>query len=42
MFHVSDAPGLGIDFDEAEAQPYRYERGYHPIFRLLDGTMWNY
>lgn len=42
MFHISDAPGLGIDFDEKEAERYSYERGYHPIVRLEDGTMWNY
>ena len=42
MFHVSDAPGLGVDFDENEAQRYNYERRYHPVVRLEDGTMWNY
>lgn len=42
MFHVSDAPGLGVDFDEKEAKRYSYERRYHPIVRLEDGTMWNY
>lgn len=42
MFHVSDAPGLGVDFDAKEAERYSYERRYHPIVRLEDGTMWNY
>ena len=42
MFHVSDAPGLGVDFDEIEAQRYSYARGYHPVVRLEDGTLWNY
>jgi len=42
MFHISDAPGLGVDFDEKEAQRYEYKRGYHPVVRLEDGTMWNY
>lgn len=42
MFHISDAPGLGVDFDENEAQRYSYERRYHPIVRLEDGTLWNY
>ncbi|MBU2677462.1 MAG: hypothetical protein KJP16_10280, partial [Gammaproteobacteria bacterium] len=42
MFHVTDAPGLGIDFDEKEAQRYSYERSYHPVVRLEDGTLWNY
>lgn len=41
-FHVSDAPGLGVDFDEAEAKRYRYKPGSHPVVRLEDGTLWNY
>lgn len=41
-FHISDAPGLGVDFDEKEAQRYSYKRGYHPVVRLEDGTVWNY
>jgi len=42
MFHISDAPGLGVDFDDEEAKRYSFERRYHPIVRLEDGTMWNY
>lgn len=42
MVHVSDAPGLGVDFDETEAARYSYEPGSHPIVRLEDGTLWNY
>jgi mannonate dehydratase len=42
MFHVSDAPGLGVDFDESEAAKYTYVPGSHPIVRLEDGTVWNY
>lgn len=42
MFLVSDAPGLGVDFDETEAARYSYEPGSHPIVRLQDGTMWDY
>ncbi len=41
-FYVSDEPGLGVDFDEKEAEQYSYERRYHPICRLEDGTLWNY
>lgn len=41
-FYVSDAPGLGVDFDEKEVKKYTYERGFHPVVRLEDGTMWNY
>ena len=42
LFYVSDAPGLGVDFDETEAQRYCYQPGSHPIVRLEDGTLWNY
>ena len=42
MFYVSDAPGLGVDFDEKEAGRYRYQPGSHPIVRLEDGTLWDY
>lgn len=42
MFHISDTPGLGVDFDESQAQNYSYERRYHPVARLTDGTLWNY
>jgi mannonate dehydratase len=42
MFFVSDAPGLGVDFDEREATKYEYAPSSHPIVRLEDGTLWNY
>lgn len=42
MFYVSDAPGLGVDFDEKEAARYDFIPGSHPIVRLTDGTMWDY
>lgn len=42
MMHVSDAPGLGVDFDENEAAKYEFKPGSHPIVRLQDGTMWDY
>lgn len=42
MVYVSDAPGLGVDFDETEAARYSYSAGSHPVVRLQDGTMWNY
>ncbi|WP_298355633.1 D-mannonate dehydratase ManD [uncultured Litoreibacter sp.] len=42
QFFVSDAPGLGIDFDEGEAKRYSYKPGSHPVVRLEDGTLWNY
>ncbi len=42
LFHVSDAPGLGVDFSEDEAAKYSYKPGSHPVVRLEDGTVWNY
>ncbi len=42
LFQVSDAPGLGVDFDEKEAERYSYQPGSHPVVRLEDGTMWDY
>lgn len=42
LFYVSDAPGLGVDFDESEAEHYSYQQGFHPVTRLSDGTLWNY
>lgn len=42
MFMVDAAPGLGVDFDEGEAQKYEYVPGSHPVVRLKDGTLWNY
>lgn len=42
LLYVSDAPGLGVDFDEQEAARYEYKPGSHPIVRLEDGTLWNY
>ncbi|MGD2134950.1 MAG: D-galactonate dehydratase family protein [Gemmatimonadales bacterium] len=37
--HPGDAPGLGVDIDEALAAKYPYQRAYLPINRKLDGTM---
>ena len=42
LFYVSDAPGLGVDFDETEVKRYNYQQGFHPVTRLTDGTVWNY
>lgn len=42
MVYVSDAPGLGVDFDEKEVERYSYVAGSHPVVRLEDGTLWNY
>lgn len=37
--HPGDAPGLGVDIDEALAAKHPYQRAYLPIARKLDGTM---
>lgn len=42
MAYVSEAPGLGVDFDEAAALQYPYKRSYLPVSRLEDGTLWNW
>lgn len=42
LFAVSDAPGLGVDFDEKEVERYGFVAGSHPVVRLEDGTVWNY
>ena len=34
-----DAPGVGVDMDEALATQYPYQRAYLPVNRRLDGTM---
>lgn len=42
MAYVSEAPGLGIDFDEEAAKAHPYKRSYLPVSRLEDGTLWNW
>ena len=37
--HPGDAPGLGVDIDEALAASYPYEPAYLPVNRLTDGTV---
>ena len=37
--HPGEAPGLGVDIDEALAAGYPYQRAYLPINRKFDGTM---
>jgi mannonate dehydratase len=34
-----DAPGLGVEIDEALAAGFPYQRAYLPVNRKLDGTM---
>ncbi|MFY0652059.1 MAG: D-galactonate dehydratase family protein [Cyclobacteriaceae bacterium] len=40
--YVTDAPGLGVEFNETFAKEYPYEKAYLPINRLEDGTMFNW
>ncbi|MBB5518979.1 D-mannonate dehydratase ManD [Amphiplicatus metriothermophilus] len=40
--HPGDAPGHGVDIDEALAKKYPYDPKQLPVARLKDGTMWNW
>ena len=40
--HPGEAPGHGVDIDEALAARYPYRRAYLPVNRLQDGTLWNW
>jgi mannonate dehydratase len=40
--HPGEAPGLGVDIDEALAAGYDYRRAYLPVNRLEDGTLWSW
>lgn len=42
MMHPGDAPGLGVDIDEALAAEYEYKRAFLPVNRLEDGTLWSW
>jgi mannonate dehydratase len=39
MLHLGEAPGLGVDIDEALAAKHPYQRAYLPTNRKLDGTV---
>jgi mannonate dehydratase len=39
MMHPGEAPGIGVEIDEALAAKYPYEPAYLPLNRKLDGTM---
>ena len=39
FMHPGDAPGLGVDIDEARAAEHPYVRAYLPVNRRLDGTV---
>ncbi|MCY0389578.1 D-galactonate dehydratase family protein [Robbsia sp. Bb-Pol-6] len=40
--HPGEAPGHGVDIDEALAKKYPYDPAYLPVARLEDGTLWNW
>ncbi|HEY6452261.1 MAG TPA: D-mannonate dehydratase ManD [Steroidobacteraceae bacterium] len=40
--HPGEAPGLGVDLDEAAAARYPYRRAYLPVSRLEDGSMFDW
>jgi len=42
FLYAGDAPGHGVDIDEALAAKYPYKPAYLPVARLEDGTMWNW
>jgi mannonate dehydratase len=39
MLHPGEAPGLGVEIDEALAASYPYQRAYLPVIRLQDGSV---
>ena len=39
MLFPGEAPGLGVDLDEALCAQHPYERAYLPVSRKLDGTL---
>lgn len=42
MFHPGDAPGHGVEIDEALAATFPYRPASLPVNRLEDGTMFNW
>lgn len=40
LIHLEDRPGLGVDYNEEEAEKHPYKRSYLPVTRLEDGTLW--
>src|SRR5215217_7756192 len=39
IMHPGDAPGLGVEIDEALAARYPYDPAYLPVNRRIDGTL---
>ena len=40
--HCGEAPGHGVEIDEALAAKYPYDPACLPVARLEDGTLWNW
>lgn len=40
--HPGEAHGHGVDFDEAAAARFPYQRAYLPVNRREDGTLWDW
>ncbi|MER7394538.1 D-mannonate dehydratase ManD [Streptomyces sp. NPDC000151] len=39
MLHVSEEPGLGVEYDEKAAERFPYQARYLPVARRLDGSV---
>ncbi len=39
MLHPSEAPGLGIEYDDEAAARFPYDPKYLPVARRLDGSV---
>ncbi len=42
LMHPGEAPGLGVEINEALAAQHEYRRAYLPVNRLEDGTMYHW
>ena len=42
FLHCGEAPGHGVEIDEALAAKYPYDPACLPVARLEDGTLWNW
>ena len=40
--HIGEEQGLGVDFDEALAEKYPYQKAFLPVSRLTDGTIFHW
>ncbi|MBN2001499.1 bifunctional D-altronate/D-mannonate dehydratase, partial [candidate division KSB1 bacterium] len=40
--YLNDEPGLGVDINETAAKKYPYQRGFLPVNRKTDGTLFHW